>query len=82
VGGATAAFRAHTAGQRQGRWAARQEHRLRELLGRRFLAHVEAHVLGRGEFDALVERIARREVDPYSAAAAVLDRALVSGPGQ
>jgi LAO/AO transport system kinase len=78
---AIGAFRAHSAGERHTRWAARQEHRLRDLLGRRFLAHVEAHVLGDGEFEALVARIARREIDPYSAAAAVLDRALAAGPG-
>ncbi len=73
------AFRTHTAGRREARLAARQEYRLRELLARRFLAHVEARVLGAGEFDAIVGRIARRETDPYSAAADVLSRALASG---
>jgi LAO/AO transport system kinase len=73
------AFRAHTAATRQQRLAARQEYRLRELLARRFLAHVESQVLAPGEFDELVGRIARREVDPYTAAADVLARAL--GPG-
>ena len=61
---------------RQSRLQARQEFRLRELLGRRFLAHVEANVLGPGEFDALVGRIARRELDPYTAASGVMARAL------
>ncbi len=70
------AFRAHTAGTRHRRLAARQEYRLRELLARRFLAHVELHVLVPGEFDALVARIAAREVDPHSAANAVMARAL------
>ena len=70
------AFRAHTAGTRHRRLAARQEYRLRELLARRFLAHVESHVLVPGEFDALVARIAAREVDPHSAANAVMARAL------
>ena len=56
-----------------------REYRLRDLLARRFLAHVERHVLAPGEFDALVGRIARREIDPYTAAAGILDRAL--GPG-
>ena len=73
------AFRAHTAAHREARLAARQEYRLRDLLARRFLAHVESQVLRPGEFDALVGRIARREVDPYTAAADVLARAL--GPG-
>jgi LAO/AO transport system kinase len=72
------AFRVHSAGQREGRLAARQEYRLRELLARRFLAHIESHVLGPGEFDVLVGRIARREIDPYTAADDVLTRALGS----
>ena len=73
------AFRAHTDATRQQRLAARQEYRLRELLSRRFLKHVESRVLAPGEFDALVGRIAARELDPYSAASAVMVRAL--GPG-
>lgn len=76
------AFRAHTAGQREARLAARQEYRLRDLLARRFLAHVESRVLAAGEFDAIVGRIARRETDPYSAAADVLARALAAGGGR
>jgi len=73
------AFLAHTEARRTARLAARQEYRLRDLLARRFLAHVEQHVLAAGEFEALVGRIARREVDPYTAAAGILERAL--GPG-
>ncbi|MFN7977073.1 MAG: methylmalonyl Co-A mutase-associated GTPase MeaB [Vicinamibacterales bacterium] len=75
------AFRAHTASQRDQRLAARQEYRLRDLLSRRFLAHVESRVLAAGEFDAIVHRIAHREVDPYTAAADVLARALGTGDG-
>ena len=74
------AFRAHTASTRQTRLAARQEYRLRELLARRFLSHVESKVLGPGEFDALVTRIAARELDPYSAASAIMARALGTTP--
>lgn len=70
------AFLAHTAADRPRRRAVRHEYRLRELLAQRFLAHVERSVLGPGEFAALVERIARREIDPYAAAADVLARAL------
>jgi LAO/AO transport system kinase len=69
-------FLAHTAGERPRRRAARHEHRLRELLAQRFVAHVEQTVLAPGEFAALVERIARREIDPYSAAADLLARAI------
>ncbi len=70
------AFLAHTAPDRPRRRAARHEYRLRELLAQRFLAHVEHTMFAPGAFAALVERIARREVDPYSAAADVLGRAL------
>ena len=69
-------FLAHSAPDRTRRRAARHEYRLRELLAQRFLAHVEHAVFAPGEFATLVERIAAREVDPYSAAADVLRRAL------
>jgi LAO/AO transport system kinase len=70
------AFLAHAAPDRARRRAARHEHRLRELLAQRFLAHVEHTVFRPGEYEALVDRIARREIDPYTAAADVLGRAL------
>ena len=69
-------FRAHSTGARTRRLKARHEFRLRELLTQRFLAHVEGQVLAPGEFDQTVERMARREVDPYTAAADVFKRAL------
>jgi LAO/AO transport system kinase len=69
-------FRAHTQGRRDDRRKARGEFRLRELLMHKFLEHVETRVLAPGEFDALLQQIARRELDPYSAAAAVLQRTL------
>jgi LAO/AO transport system kinase len=74
-------FLAHTAADRPRRRAARHEYRLRELLAQRFLAHVESAVLAPGEFAALVERIAAREVDPYTAASDLLHRALAAGRG-
>jgi methylmalonyl-CoA epimerase len=55
------------------------EWRLREILERRFMDHVEQDVLGPGEMDALLDRIARRDLDPYSAAESVLTR--VTGAG-
>ena len=45
-------FRAHTAGKSGSRRRARAEWRMRELLGQRFLQHVEERVLAAGEFDA------------------------------
>ena len=64
--------------ERPRRRAARHEYRLRELLAQRFLAHVEHAVFAPGEFAGLVDRIARREIDPYSAAAEMLARALAA----
>ncbi len=69
-------FRATTSAALGERRRARVEWRLREILERRFMQHLEERVLEPGEFAALLDRIARREVDPYGAAAAVLGRAL------
>ncbi len=55
---------------------ARAEWRLREILGRRFMQHLEANVLQPGEFGRWLDRIAAREVDPYGAAASVMAQAL------
>jgi LAO/AO transport system kinase len=68
-------YRAHSSDRRQVRQRARQEARLRELLAQRFVQHVEA-TMAAGSFDALVDRIARREIDPYSAADDLLARTL------
>ena len=58
----------------------RAEWRLREILGRSFMQHLERHVLSPGEFDDLLDRIAARAIDPYHAAANVLARAV--GPAR
>ncbi len=73
------AFRAHSEGARAKRLKARNEFRLRDLLTHRFLEHVEGELLGREQFEALVERIARREVDPYTASSDILSAALKGG---
>jgi LAO/AO transport system kinase len=70
------AYRAHSESGRHSRRRARGEFRLRELLTHRFLQHLEQRVLQPGEMEYLIERIARREIDPYSAAADILARAL------
>ena len=69
-------FRTRTAGGRERRTRARGEFRLRELLAHRFMEHVEHEVLAPGEFDTLLLRIATRQIDPYSAAAEILERSL------
>jgi LAO/AO transport system kinase len=75
--GAIAAFRAHAEGEHGARRRrTRSAYRLRELVSQRFMAHLDRDVLAPGEFDAIVDSIAARELDPYSAAADLLRRAL------
>jgi len=69
-------FRTASAAALDTRRRARAEWRLREILGRRFMQHVEQRVLAPGEFAGILERIASREVDPYGAAEAITARAL------
>jgi LAO/AO transport system kinase len=73
---AVRAFRAHGADRLAARRRARAAVRVRDLIARQLLARVEADVLAPGEFEALLERIARRDLDPHAAAAALVDRAL------
>jgi LAO/AO transport system kinase len=69
-------FRRHSEGTQAARRKTRSEYRLRELVAQRFMDHLERHVLADGELAATVERIAAREIDPYTAAAELLQRAL------
>ena len=72
---AIAAFRAHSQASQTSRRKARSEYRLRELVSQRFMSHLEREVLADGELGTIVERIAAREVDPYTAANELLKRA-------
>lgn len=69
-------FRAHTAPRQGDRRRARAEWRVRELIGQRFLEHVERVVLPAGELSRLLDEIASRRTDPYSVADEILARAL------
>ena len=69
-------FRTHTAATQGARRRARAEYRLRELLAQRFVQHVEQRVLAEAEFDRILDRIAAREIDPYSAVDDIMKRAL------
>ncbi|MGH9310145.1 MAG: methylmalonyl Co-A mutase-associated GTPase MeaB [Vicinamibacterales bacterium] len=69
-------FRTHTAGSRATRRRARAEFRVRELLAAKFLRHVEERVLQAGEFSEALDRIAAREIDPYTAVDGMFARAL------
>jgi LAO/AO transport system kinase len=66
-------FRAHSADARASRQRVRQEFRLRDLLSHRFMQLVE-ETLPAGELQRIVDGIASREVDPYSAAAEIMRR--------
>jgi len=73
---AIAAFREHSRGVQSSRRKARGEYRLRELVSQRFMSHLEREVLSPGELAGIVDRIAARDVDPYTAASDLLARAL------
>ena len=79
---AIGAFRAHRATASTSRRQARHEYRLRELLAHQLLRRVE-QALPAGMFARAVDRIAAREIDPYTAAAEIADaadHALHQGP--
>ena len=69
-------FRSHTLATQGSRRRARAEFRVRELLSQRFLQHVERRVLEAGELDVMLDRIASRELDPYTAVDEIVTRAL------
>lgn len=73
------AFRQHTSGDAHVRRRTRAAFRLREVLSQRFLRHVAETVLHGDAFDALVEDVATRAADPYTAADAVLGDVLAPG---
>jgi putative protein kinase ArgK-like GTPase of G3E family len=71
-------YREQSDGASAGRQRSRQQYRLRELIARRFLQQVE-RALAPGELDGIVDAIAARELDPYSAADAIMERVLGRG---
>jgi LAO/AO transport system kinase len=71
-------FREHTSRAQAARRRTRSEYRLRELVSHRFMDHLEREVLAPGELASVVDRIAARELDPYTAANDLLGRALKS----
>ena len=77
-----AKFRDATGAGLGDRRRARAEWRLREVLGRTFMQHLETHVFEPGEFEHVLERIASREIDPYTAADRVMVRALGQPAGK
>jgi LAO/AO transport system kinase len=72
----TSAGRGPAAETRMGRERRRSEQRLREIVARRLVDYVQRHVLAESELEAIVDRIAAREIDPYTAADDLVARAL------
>jgi LAO/AO transport system kinase len=72
---AVARFRAAAQPLERSRRRLRGEYRLRERLADRTVHHIERAVLSAGELAAIVDRIAARELDPYTAADDILRRA-------
>ena len=75
-------FRAQSPRSQGTRRRARAEWRLRERLAQRFVQHVERRVLQTGEFEQLLDRIAAREIDPYSAVDDIFARAVGAEPSE
>jgi LAO/AO transport system kinase len=59
----------------------RSEFRLRELVAQQFMDRLERGLLKPGELAAMVERVAAREVDPYTAADELLALGLTRAEG-
>jgi len=68
-------FRAHTAASLGDRRRARAEFRVRELMGHRFVQHVNDRVLAAGELERMLDKIASRETDPYTVVDDIFTRA-------
>jgi GTPase len=74
-------FRSHSEATQSARRHERSAFRLRELIANRFMDHLERGVLRPGELEAMVERVAAREIDPYTAADELLALGLTRAEG-
>jgi LAO/AO transport system kinase len=67
-------YREHAAGRQSERRRERQRVRLRDLLARRLVQRIESS-LPPGEIERMADRVAARDLDPYSAVAEMISRA-------
>jgi LAO/AO transport system kinase len=74
-------FRSHSEATQSARRQKRSAFRLRELVAKRFMDHLERGVLRPGELEAMVGRVAAGEVDPYTAADELLALGLTRAEG-
>lgn len=72
-------FRHHSERGLMARRRARTAARVKELLARELLALMERELLDPGEFEALLDRIASREIDPHTVATQLAARLLRRG---
>jgi LAO/AO transport system kinase len=71
---AIARFRKHARATGAARRHIRAESRLREIVSEQLMARLEQQLLDPGELPAMADRVAAREIDPYSAADLLLGR--------
>jgi LAO/AO transport system kinase len=74
-------FREHSEAAQEQRRQKRSEVRLKELVARQFMDRLEQGMLKPGELAAMVERVAAREIDPYTAADQLLALGLTRAEG-
>lgn len=68
-------FRSHTGPTHAARRRGREQFGLRQLLGHRFWQRVEeGGALRSGELDEMLDRLASRDLDPYTAAERIMER--------
>ena len=68
-------FRSHSTSASAERRRDRSQSRLRELVSQRVMSRLEQSIWGKGELESMVERVAAREIDPYTAADQLVDKA-------
>jgi LAO/AO transport system kinase len=68
-------FRSHSTSAGAKRRRDRSQSRLRELVSQRVMSRLEQSTWGKGELESMVERVAAREIDPYTAADQLVEKA-------
>ena len=68
-------FRAHAQATNAARRRDRSQNRLRELVSQRVMSRLERSAWGQGELASMVDRVAARDIDPYTAAEQLVEKA-------
>jgi LAO/AO transport system kinase len=72
---AITAFRSHSQSANAARRRDRSQNRLRELIAQRVMTRLERSAWGKGELASMVDRVAARDIDPYTAADQLVEKA-------